>query len=221
MKDLHSAYAPGEEIASSLIHGLGTIAAITGLVLLALRSQGALGGQEADAAGRIASILFAATMVSMFLASTLYHAIRHERLKRILRVLDHSAIYLLIAGTYTPFCLIALRGAWGWTLFGLEWGMALAGIIIHTLRVKSLRKFEIAAYVLMGWAIVAGWFPLMRSVQALTLALLVAGGLLYTIGIFWYRKKGVTGTHAVWHLFVVAAASCHWASVWVMLSGGL
>ncbi|MCL1817302.1 MAG: hemolysin III family protein [Spirochaetaceae bacterium] len=218
MRKLQPSYAPAEEIANSLIHGLGTLAAITGLVLLALRSRGALGGQAADAAGRATAILFAGTMILMFLASTLYHAIQHERVKRVLRAFDHAAIYILIAGTYTPFCLIALRGAWGWTLFGLEWGMAAAGIIIHALRIKALRKFEIAAYILMGWAIVAGWFRLVRSVSSLTLVFLVAGGLLYTLGVFWYRKKNVPGTHAVWHLFVLAAAACHWVSVWVMLA---
>ena len=217
MKTLKPSYVPAEELASSLIHGAGTLAAIAGLVFLALRSRGAFGGQPADAAGTVAAILFAATMVAMFLASTLYHAIRHIRVKQVLRVFDHAAIFLLIAGTYTPFCLTALRGAWGWTLFGFEWGMAAAGIVIHALRIAALRKFEIAAYILMGWAIVAGWFPLVRSVSFLTLALLVAGGLFYTFGVFWYRKKNIPGTHAVWHLFVVAGAACHWASVWVML----
>ena len=219
MRKLKPSYAPREEVANSLIHGVGTLAAITGLVFLTLRSRGALGGQAADAAGRATPILFAATMILMFLASTLYHAIRHERVKRVLQVLDHAAIYILIAGTYTPFCLIALRGAWGWTLFGLEWGMATAGIIIHALHIKALRKFEIAAYIIMGWAIVAGWFRLVRSVSFLTLVFLVAGGLLYTLGVFWYRRKNVPGTHAVWHLFVLAAAACHWVSVWVMLAG--
>ena len=219
MKEQQAPYDPREEVANSLIHGMGTLIAITGLVLLAIRSRGFLGGQETGAMGTTSAVLFAATMICMFLASTLYHAVQHAKVKRILRVLDHSAIYLLIAGTYTPFCLIALRGGWGWTLFGLEWGMAATGILIHTLHIKALRKFEIAAYILMGWAIVAGWFRLVSSVSSPTLVLLVAGGILYTLGIFWYRRKNVPGTHTVWHLFVLAGAVCHWASVWVMLAG--
>jgi hemolysin III len=217
MKDLIPSYAPGEELANSLIHGVGTFAAITGLVLLTIRSRGFLGGHEAGAMGTTAAVLFAATMICMFLASTLYHAVRRKGAKRILRVLDHSAIYLLIAGTYTPFCLTALRGAWGWTLFGLEWGMAAAGIIIHSLGIKRLKKFEVAAYIIMGWAIAASWFQLVDSVPVRTLVYLVAGGLLYTAGVFWYRKKSVPGTHIVWHVFVLAAAVCHWISVWAML----
>jgi hemolysin III len=213
-----SSYAPAEELANCLIHGLGTAIAITGLVLLAIRSRGFLGGRPAGALETISSVLFAATMICMFLASTLYHAVQHKELKRVLRIVDHSAIYLLIAGTYTPFCLIALKGAWGWTLFGLEWAIALAGIIIHARGVKSLKKFEIAAYIIMGWAIVASWFRLMEALSLRTLVFLVAGGVLYTLGVFWYRKKNVVGTHAVWHVFVLAGAACHWASVWTMLA---
>ena len=217
MKDGKPSYTLKEELANSLIHGVGTLAAITGLVLLTIRSRGFLGGQKTGAMGTTTAVLFAATMICMFLASTLYHAVRREKLKRILRVLDHAAIYLLIAGTYTPFCLTALKGAWGWTLFSLEWGMAGAGIIIHALGIKSLKKLEIAAYIIMGWAIVAGWFRLVDSVSLRTLLFLVAGGLFYTLGVFWYRKKNIPGTHTVWHVFVLAGAVCHWLSVWAMM----
>jgi hemolysin III len=154
----------------------------------------------------------------MFLVSTLYHAVQHKKIKPILRILDHSAIYLLIAGTCTPFCLTALKGAWGWTLFGFEWGMALAGIIIQARGVKTLKKLEIGAYIIMGWAIVTGWFRLVDSVSLRTLVFLVAGGVLYTLGVFWYKKKNIAGTHAVWHVFVLAGALCHWISVWTMLA---
>ena len=217
MKESKPSYTPGEELANSLVHGVGTIVAVAGLVLLIIRSRGFLGGQNAGARGTTAAVLFAATMICMFLASTLYHAARRVQVKRVLRIFDHSAIYLLIAGTYTPFCLTALKGAWGWTLFGLEWGMAAAGITIHALGIKSLKKLEIAAYIIMGWAIVAGWFRLVDSVSLWTLVFLIAGGVLYTLGVFWYRKKSVPGTHTVWHFFVLAAAVCHWVSVWAML----
>jgi hemolysin III len=207
---------PGEEIANSVLHGIGTLAAITGLVVLTIRARGFLGGKGTNAIGTVSYVLFTATMICMFLASTLYHAIRREKIKRVFRVLDHSAIYLLIAGTYTPYCLIALKGPWGWTLFGLEWGMAILGITFHALNSRTLKKFEIAAYLIMGWAIVAGWFPLVHSVSFFTLVLLVSGGIAYTLGIFWYRKKTVRRTHIIWHIFVLAGAVCHWASVWSM-----
>ena len=213
-------YSPGEELASSLVHGAGFLLAISGLVLLTIRSRGFLGGQNAGAMGTTAAVLFTVTMMCMFLASTLYHAITHEKAKRIFRILDHSAIYLLIAGTYTPFCLMALRGPWGWTLFGLEWGMAIIGIVIHALGIKSLKKLEVAVYIIMGWAIVVSWFPLVASVSFRTLVFLVAGGLSYTLGVFWYRRKDINGTHAIWHFFVLAGAVCHWISVWLMLGGG-
>ncbi|MDR2589211.1 MAG: hemolysin III family protein, partial [Spirochaetales bacterium] len=207
-------YSSAEEVANSVIHGVGALAAAAGLVLLTLRSRGFLGGRQADAAGTASCVLFAGTMLVMFLTSTFYHASRREEVKKVLRLLDHSAIYLLIAGTYTPFCLMALRGAWGWGLFAFEWGMALLGIILGSLQSAFLKKIEIAAYILMGWAMVAGWFPLSRSAPFASLVLLAVGGVLYTLGIFWYRKKNVRGTHAVWHLFVLAGAAFHWTAVW-------
>jgi hemolysin III len=207
---------PKEEIANSLIHGIGTLLAIAGLVFLALRLRDLPGRQAGGAIITVSYLLFAGTMVCMFLASTLYHAARREDIKRALRTVDHCSIYLLIAGTYTPFCLTALKGGWGWTLFGLEWGMAIAGITIHSLNIKVVKKFEIAAYLIMGWAIVAGWFSLVKSVSRPTLVLLIAGGVAYTLGVFWYRKKNIPGAHIVWHVFVLAGAACHWASVWSM-----
>jgi hemolysin III len=208
--------SPAEEIANSVIHGIGTLLAITGMVFLVIRSRELPGGRAHGVIATVSYILFTGTMVCMFLASTLYHAVRRENIKRVLRGVDHSTIYLLIAGTYTPFCLTALKGVWGWTLFGLEWGMAFTGILIHSLNIKVLKKFEIAAYVIMGWAIVGGWFALVRAVSFQTLVLLIAGGVFYTAGIFWYRKKGIPGMHVVWHVFVLAGAACHWASVWSM-----
>jgi hemolysin III len=152
----------------------------------------------------------------MFLTSTLYHAIRRENLKRVFRILDHSAIYFLIAGTYTPFCLTALRGPWGWTLFGLEWGMAILGITFHALNNRTLKKIELAIYIIMGWAMAAGWAPLMNAVSTQTLVLLLAGGISYTLGVYWFKKKNMPGSHAIWHVFVLAGAVCHWGAVWVM-----
>jgi hemolysin III len=206
----------GEEIANSIIHGLGSLLAAAGLMPLVFRATGILGGNGGGAVAALGYIVFTATMITMFLASTVYHAIAHRGAKRILRVLDHSAIYLLIAGTYTPICLTVLRGPWGWTFLGLEWALAAAGITLHAVNWKFVRRAELVVYILMGWAIVVGWLPLMRSASSASLVLLAVGGALYTIGTFWYRKHDTRGAHVAWHVFVLAGAICHWWSIWFM-----
>jgi hemolysin III len=206
----------GEEIANSIIHGLGSLLAAAGLTPLVFRAAGLLGGKGGGITAALAYVIFSATMITMFLVSTVYHAVPHQGAKRILRVLDHSAIYLLIAGTYTPFCLTALRGPWGWSFMGIEWALAAAGIVLYAVNWKFIKKAEVVVYILMGWAILAGWVPLMRAVPASSLILLVTGGALYTAGTFWYRRRGVRGAHVIWHVFVLAGAICHWWSIWFM-----
>jgi hemolysin III len=152
----------------------------------------------------------------MFCASTLYHAIQHEGVKRVFRVLDHSAIYFLIAGTYTPFCLLGLRGTGGWVLFSIEWVLAVAGISLHAVNFRPLKRTELGVYILMGWAVVFGWFPLSRALPRESLILLAAGGAAYTLGTLWYSKPHRRGAHVVWHIFVLAGAVCHWWAVWLM-----
>ena len=210
-------YTVGEEIANSVLHGIGTLGAIAGLVLMVLKTSGVLGGQRADNLDIIAVILFTSTMIGMFLISTLYHAIQHQEAKRILRKFDHSVIFIFIAGTYTPFCLSGLKGAWGWSIFAVEWSLALLGIILNILNFKALKKIEVAAYILMGWAIVVGCVPLIRSIPIQSIILLLAGGIAYTLGTFWYRKKNVWLTHAVWHGFVLIGTVCHWFSIWYFI----
>jgi len=204
---------PGEEIANAVIHGLGALAAIAALVILILRANGRLGGSGGGALAIVSFAIYTASMIVMFLASTLYHALTHEGTKRVFQVLDHAAIYLLIAGTYTPFCLVALRGAWGWTLFGVEWGLAALGIVLYSIGLKQLKKVEVAVYILMGWAIVVGWSPLAASISAFSLFWLIAGGLAYTAGTIFYGQKVRRGTHVVWHVFVLAGAVFHWFAV--------
>jgi hemolysin III len=155
-------------------------------------------------------------MISMFLTSTLYHAIQHEGAKRVLRILDHAAIYLLIAGTYTPFCLLGLKGALGWSFFGVEWSLAITGITLYAVNCRLLKKAELGVYMLMGWAIVAGWFRLMSTIPTASLILLAGGGVAYTLGTIWYSKPHRRGTHVIWHVFVLAGAVCHWWSIWLM-----
>ena len=209
-------YTIGEEIANSILHGVGTLAAVAGLVLLNLKTRGIFGGSRGGALDITAALIFTSAMIGMFLVSTLYHAIQHQEAKRILRKLDHSAIYLFIAGTYTPLCLIGLKGAWGWSLLAVEWSLAILGITLQILGNKALKKIEIAAYILMGWVIVIGFVPLVRSVPTITIILLLAGGVAYTMGTIWYRKKHIRGTHIVWHSFVLLGTACHWLSIWFL-----
>jgi hemolysin III len=203
---------PGEETANSVLHGLGALLAAAGFAALVMRPD-AGGG---DGPARAACAVFAAAMTVMFLASTLYHAIQHEGAKRVFRTLDHGAIYLLIAGTYTPFCLLGIKGALGWTFLVFEWTLAAAGITLYAVNWKFLKKAELAAHIFMGWAVAALWVPLSRALPRLSLILLAAGGVFYTLGTFWYSRPQRRGAHVVWHVFVLGGAACHWGSVWFL-----
>lgn len=209
-------YTIGEEIVNSILHGIGVLGATVGLILLCLRTTGIWGGQRAANIDIVAVLVFTATMIFMFLISTLYHAVQHQGAKRILRKLDHSAIYIFIAGTYTPFCLSGIGGAWGWSIFAVQWSLALLGITLNILDRDAFKKIKTAAYIVMGWVILVGLVPLIRSVSVPSLILLFIGGLAYTLGTIWYRKKDVRLTHAVWHFFVIIGAVCHWFSIWFL-----
>ncbi|GHV32280.1 hemolysin III [Spirochaetia bacterium] len=209
----------GEEIANAILHGFGAILAVAGLVLLVLRGSGYLGagpGSVAAAGAKtiVSYVIFTAAMLCMFLASTLYHAIQHTGAKRVFRILDHSAIYLFIAGSYTPYCLVGLQGAMGWAIVGAEWALAAAGITLHAVNYRPLKKLELVVYILMGWAIVIATVPLTRALSPLSLIFLAAGGAAYMLGVLFYRKRGTRGAHVTWHAFVLAGAACHWLSVW-------
>jgi hemolysin III len=205
-----------EEIANAITHGFGALLAVAGLVLLALRAQGILGGYNGGTLTVTAFVLFAATMLTMFLCSTLYHAIQNAGAKRVFKILDHAAIYLFIAGTYTPMTLVVLPPGIGRILFCLEWLCAIAGIVLHATQCRFMKKAEIIVYLVMGWAIIAAIPYLRQSMSALSIIFLAAGGLSYTLGVFWYAKKRKHGAHVVWHVFVLGGAVCHWWSVWFM-----
>ena len=149
----------------------------------------------------------------LFSSSTLYHSFRNERVKHIFRVIDHSSIYLLIAGTYTPFVLVNLRGGWGWSLFGVIWGLALAGIVFQVFFVSRFRLLQTLIYLLMGWLVVIAVKPLLTRVPLPGLLWLLAGGLSYTVGALFYLWKELPYHHAVWHLFVLAGAICHYFAI--------
>ena len=201
-------YTLGEEIAHSVTHGVGVLVAIAGLVVLVVFA--ALHG---NAWHIVACSIFGTTLVLMYTASTLYHALPQPRAKRVFRILDHSAIYLVIAGTYTPFTLVSLRGPWGWTLFGLVWAMAIPGIVFKALALGRLRVLSVVFYLAMGWLVVVATKPLLHAVARPGLALLAAGGLAYTVGVIFFAWKRMPYHHMIWHLFVLAGSVLHFFAV--------
>lgn len=201
-------YPLHEEIASALTHGLAATAALAGgAVLITLAAIYGDGWQLA------AAIVYGITLLLLYLASTLYHAIPHPVAKARLKVFDHCAIYLLIAGTYTPFTLIGLRGPWGWGLFAAIWSIALAGIVFKLFFTGRFKLLSTLMYIAMGWLVVVAIKPLMSSVDAWTLGWLLAGGLFYTLGTFFYHRESIPYSHAIWHLFVVMGSVCHYVAV--------
>lgn len=199
----------GEEIANSLSHGLGLVAAVVATPVLIQHAV-----RQGDAAFIVGASIFAATMVLLYLASTLYHALPAGRAKRVFRVIEHAAIFLLIAGTYTPFTLGVLRGTWGWTLLGLVWSLAVAGVLLKALNRMAHPVLSTGLYLLMGWLIVIAAQPLSARVPASGLLWLVAGGLAYTLGvIFFALDSRLRYGHFIWHLFVMAGTACHYFAV--------
>lgn len=198
-----------EEIANSLSHGLGLIASLVAAPFLVLHAV-----QLGDAKFIAGASIFAATMVLLYLASTLYHALPVGHAKRVFRIIEHSAIFLLIAGTYTPFTLGVLNGAWGWTLLGLVWGIAVAGVTLKALNRLTHPVLTTSLYLLMGWLIVIAAQPLSERVPVTGLLWLVAGGLAYTLGVvFFALDSRLRYGHFIWHLFVMAGTACHYFAV--------
>ncbi len=201
-------YTPGEELANSLTHGLGWALSLVALALLT-----AFAALRGDAWHVASCTVYGVTLVLLYTASTLYHSFRNERVKRALKVVDHASIFLLIAGTYTPFLLVTLRGPWGWSLFGLVWAIALAGVALKLFWTGRFRVLSTLMYLAMGWIVVVAFKPLIHNLPQGGLILLIAGGLLYTVGTVFYLWKRLPFGHAIWHGFVLAASVCHFFSV--------
>mgnify|MGYP006185926765 CR=1 FL=1 len=197
-----------DEIASALTHGLGALLALAGsAVLITLAAIHGDGWQLG------ASIVFGVTLLLLYTASTLYHAIQHPVAKGRLKVFDHCAIYLLIAGTYTPFTLIGLRGTLGWWLFGIIWTLALAGVVFKLFYTGRFKLLSTAIYIAMGWLIIVAIKPLLAALDGWTLGWLLAGGLAYTLGTVFYHRPNLRYSHAIWHLFVIAGSVGHFVAV--------
>jgi len=203
----YRAQSLGEEIANSISHGAGLVAALIAVPVLV---HGAIGFGTSAIVG---AVIFGATTALLYLTSSVYHALSPNRAKRVLQVLDHGAIYLLIAGTYTPFTLGVLRGPWGWTLFGLIWSLALAGIVLKSIRGVRHPRISTAVYLAMGWLILAAARPLWHAMPASGLFWLAAGGVAYTVGVGFYAFDRMRYAHFVWHLFVLAGTACHFIAV--------
>ncbi len=201
-------YSFGEEIANSVTHGIGALLAVAGLIVLI--SAAVVHGNTWHI---VSSSIFGSSMILLYLASTLYHSIPAPRAKKILRLFDHIAIYLLIAGTYTPFLLVNLRGPWGWSLFALVWGIALTGIILKVTPLGHKRGLSLSLYLILGWIILVAIKPLLNYLDPGGIRLLVAGGLAYTGGVVFYIWKRLPYNHAIWHLFVLAGSCLHFFAV--------
>ena len=198
----------GEEIANSVTHGAGLLASLVAFPFLVAAAARRFGTPEV-----VGASVFATSLVALYLVSTLYHAMRPSRAKQVLQKLDHTAIYLLIAGSYTPFTLGVLRGPWGWTLLSLVWAIAGTGIALEFAFGRKVHRLAVGLYVAMGWLVVVAVKPLLASVPWPGLAWLAAGGLLYTGGIAFYAANRVRYAHAVWHLFVLGGSVCHFVAI--------
>ena len=201
-------YTFGEELAHGLTHGIGALLSIAGLTILVAKA--AVWGHAQDIT---AAAIFGSALVLMYTASTLFHSIPIPATKRVLRVIDHSLIYVLIAGTYTPFTLVALHGLWGWSLFGFTWGLAIIGIVFKIFTTGRFESLSLVIYLLMGWCGVVAAKPLIHSLETGGLWWLLAGGLSYSFGVIFYAWEKLRYHHAIWHAFVLAGSVCHYFSV--------
>jgi hemolysin III len=209
-------YSRGEETANRLTHALGAAFSVAGLVLMVVYSA-----RYGDVWQVVSTAIFGATLVLLYTASTVYHSFQDERLSRVLQKFDHAAIFLLIAGTYTPFVLVTLRGPWGWSLFGVIWGMAAIGVVLKFWHAGRFTVLSTLIYIIMGWLVLIALKPLSAALPAGGMRLLVAGGLCYTGGAVFYLWRRLPYHHAIWHLFVLGGSVCHWASVfWYVVPGG-
>lgn len=211
-----AAYPPREELANRLTHGLGAALSVAGLGLLVVFSA-----RYGDAWQVVSTAIFGTTLVLLYTSSTLYHSSRDDRRKVLLQKFDHAAIFLLIAGSYTPFLLVTLRGPWGWSLFGVVWGLAIIGVALKFWFAGRFRVVSTLIYIGLGWLVMVAIKPLMAALPAGGLKLLIAGGLCYTGGTVFYLWKRLPYQHAIWHLFVLAGSACHWVAVFFYVVSGV
>lgn len=211
--DTTHTFTKREELINALIHGLGALLSVAALVVLI-----AAGAQTGNAWHVVSFAVFGTSMLILYTSSTLVHSFPEGKAKDWFEWLDHSSIYWFIAGTYTPFLFLAVEGALAWVLFGIVWALAIGGTLFKLYFVKRFVKLSTFLYVVMGWLIVFAWNPLTATMTQEGLWLLIAGGILYTVGAVFYVWRGFLYHHAVWHVFVLAASVCHFFSVYSLLS---
>lgn len=201
-------YTLGEEIANAITHGIGTALAITALVLLSIKAH------SRPDLSTVSYVIFGTSLVLLYLFSTLYHALPLST-KKVFAVFDHASIFILIAGTYTPFCLSILKGAIGWTLFGIIWGLAIIGVVLYAIFGKRLKILSVILYIIMGWLIILASKELRQHLSDTCFTLLIAGGVAYTVGCLFYALKKIKWMHSLWHLFVIAGSVLHFFAVYL------
>lgn len=197
-----------EEVINSALHGVGLAAFVVGTAVLVT-----LASLWGNAWHIVSFSIYGASLIILYATSTVYHGMRHPGRKRVLRVMDHAAVYLLIAGTYTPFTLVPLNGAWGWSIFGVVWGFSLLGIVFKLFFTGRFNRISTLLYVLLGWVMVIAIVPLVRTLPMGGLVLLLLGGISYTVGAGLYLLKRIPFNHAVWHVFVLAGSTLHFFSI--------
>ena len=209
-EDLLGRYTRREEFANTCTHGVGAVFSVAALVLLV--TYAARHGGPYHIVG---VSIFGACLILLYLVSALYHAIRRPEVKQVFRVFDHACIYLLIAGSYTPFTLVNLRGGWGWSLFGVTWGLALCGILFKVFFRERFSAVSVLLYIGLGWVVIVAVKPVVHAVPIGGLAWLLAGGVLYTSGVIFYLWRRIPYHHAIWHLFVMGGSFCHFLAVYL------
>ena len=203
-------YSRTEEIANWSTHLAAALLSVSALVLMVVYST-----RYGDVYHVVSSAVYGATLILLFGASTLYHIAPAGRAKRVFQKLDHAMIYVLIAGTYTPYTLVILKGAWGWSIFGVVWGVALTGLLIDVAMKKRLGWLSVTMYLCLGWLMLIAAKPLLSNLAGNGVALLLAGGVLYSLGVIFYVWKTLPFQHAIWHVFVIAGSVCHFFSIYV------
>ncbi|MFK5882607.1 MAG: hemolysin III family protein [Sulfurospirillum sp.] len=201
-------FSIAEEIWHAITHGIGFFLGITGLVILVISAS-----KHSNILGITTSTIYGATLIIMYGSSTLYHSITNIRIKKLFQTFDHASIYILIAGSYTPISLLTLRGAWGWSIFGVNWSIAIFGIILKFLYPGRFEKLSLYLYVIMGWMVLIAFDPLIHNMPNGGLWLLVIGGLFYSFGVIFYVKDTKPYFHTIWHFFVLAGSICHYFAV--------
>lgn len=203
----------GEEIINAITHGIGSLLSIAALVVLII-----IAGRHGDSWHLVSFSIYGSTLILLYLSSTLYHSFSSPKVKNLFARFDHISIFLLIAGTYTPILLTSMRGIWGWTLFGIIWGLAIVGAVIRSIYLHRFRKLMVAVYLLMGWMFVIAGKQIYSSLPSVSITFLVLGGIAYSVGVVFYMWRSLPYAHGIWHLFVLAGSVLHFFAIYFSIS---